>query len=139
MSEFIYKTERKESQKGQRKPPMFVSGQLPAEQQGETLGFNLSGEWTSNTNRMVCKRVSADEREAFFVKFAVEGPDRGHMLNPYSIYFREGDDVRIEARRGSMRYEFKRVTKEAFELYLKFLKTKTTSYRTAAERLALNG
>jgi hypothetical protein len=129
---------RQTPDKAKRKPS-FVNGALPKDQEGVSFCINIKGDHTDNEGVAACKRVTNGSVVTHFVKFAVDGPDRGHMLNPYSIYFREGDDTRIEARRGSMRYEFKRVTEQAFNLYVKFLSTKIGAYRLDAERMVLNG
>lgn len=65
----------------------------------------------------------------YYIKYTVEGREKGLVFNPYSIYFREGDDT----RRKEM-YSFKRIKKEGFELYILFLQTRNSSYRLKLER-----
>lgn len=121
-----------------RQTKFAATGVLPEDEKGEPVCFDLNGEWTEDRNKAACKIIYTDGIAVHYVKFATEGPDRGHMLNPYSIYYREGDDTRIEARRGTMRYEFRKVNKEAFDLYVISLKKKIPGYRIEAERKATN-
>jgi hypothetical protein len=127
------------TRKSKTRDPKFVADQLPEAQKGDVIAFNIKGEITSDAEKAACKWVVKSTSTNWFAKFATEGPDRGHLLNPFSIYYREGDDTRIEARRGSMRYEYKNVSEQAFNLYLKFLQTKIGAYRIDAERLVVNG
>ncbi len=123
-----------------KKPhPGYVEPVLPAEQSGETFAFDTAGKPTTNNRVASCKTVKKGAVTNYFVKYATDGPDKGHMLNPYSIYYREGDDTRIEARRGSMLYEFRKVPEVCFALYLKFLTSKISAYRIDAERAVSNG
>jgi hypothetical protein len=55
-------------------------------------------------------------------------------LNPWGVNYREGDDVKYESQMGRHRYEFERVSKEVFESYIKFLKTRNERYLLVAER-----
>lgn len=121
-------------------PAQYVNTPLPPEQQGEAVCFDLSGQWTNDEKKCAAKRVADKSRQArFFIKWCLDGPDKGHPLNPYSIYFKEGDENRMDPRRGRQRYEFKVVTENVFNLYISFLKTKMASYCQAAEREILNG
>jgi hypothetical protein len=117
-------------------PPAFVT---PPEQEGEALCFNVQGEWTEDSQKCAAKRVNGVKGPRYFIKWCTDGPDKGHPLNPYSVYFREGDDVRLEAKRGKLRYEFKLVSQSAFSSYLRFLKTKKYTHCQETEREVLNG
>lgn len=120
-------------------PPRYVSKDLPFKEQGESLCFDVRGVWTADQERCAAKRVKTNRGIHYFVKWCLEGPDKGHLLNPYSIYFREGDDIKMEQRRGRLRYEFKQVSETAFNNYIKFLQTKLYALCQAAEREILNG
>lgn len=135
----IFRRPDKPITKETRRTPAFVNGAMPKDQVGVAFCCDIKGEPTDNEQSAACKRVTLENKVSYFIKFAVEGPDRGHMLNPYSIYYREGDDTRIEARRGSMRYEFKKVDEKAFNLYVRFLTSKIGAFRHDAERMVLNG
>lgn len=113
--------------------------ELPPEQKGTALCFDISGGLVADETRCAAKRVEGVRGPRYFVKFCTEGPDKGHVLNPYSVYFREGDDVRMEQRRGKLRYEFKLVSETAFHNYIRFLQTKLYAFCQNAEREILNG
>lgn len=119
-------------------PPQFVSTGVPATEEGEALCFDIAGNWTADQKRCAAKSVKGIRGTRFFVKFCTDGPDKGHLLNPYSIYFREGDDIALVPRRGQAKYEFRTCSQAAFENYLQFLKTKTFVFCQRAEREILN-
>jgi hypothetical protein len=139
----VHKFERKVDEKvkpgRRRKLATVTSGRLPEEQAGDVLCVDIRGNVTDSPTKAAAKQVTKDDRKTYFVKFAVDGPDRGHMLNPYSIYYKEGDDQATASRRGSMQYEFKAVTEQVFTLYCQFLTKRIGSYRLEAERLVING
>jgi hypothetical protein len=120
-------------------PPLFVTNEMPANQLGESLCFDTKGEWTKELEKCAAKRVQSSHGIHYFAKWCLEGPDKGHLLNPFSIYFREGDDVKMEQRRGRLRYEFRQVTEAVFNNYINFLKTKLYKYCQAAEGEILDG
>lgn len=111
----------------------------PPSEQGDAVCFDIKGQWTPSETKCAAKHINGQRGERFFVKFCLDGPDKGHLLNPYSVYFRDGDDVAIATRRGKLRYEFRQVSKTAFQNYIHFLKTRTYSYCQQAEREVLNG
>lgn len=111
----------------------------PPKDEGETFCYDIQGRWTDDEEKCAAKRVQGRHGVTLFAKWCMEGPDKGHLLNPNSIYFREGDDVRLESRRGQRRYEFRKVSQTAFDNYISFLQTKTFRFCQAAEREILNG
>jgi hypothetical protein len=139
LDDAIFRPKRKVKPGTKAGPPQFVSGELPPEEQGEALCYDVQGRWTDNPNKCAAKRVSGKRGVRYFVKWCMEGPDKGHLLNPNSVYYRDGDDVKLEARRGQRRYEFKSVSETAFLSYLSFLETKIYRFCQNAEREILNG
>lgn len=120
--------------------PVPTSPELPPNQQGDTVCYDTQGLVAADDINCAAKFVKDRfGRVRHFVKWCLEGPDKGHLLNPYSIYYRDGDDRREAARRGQRRYEFKPVTESAFNHYLRFLKTRTYVFCQAAEREILDG
>jgi hypothetical protein len=90
----------------------------------------------SGTEGAFAKKV-VDEKnnvESYFIKVGTTGPAVGRLLNPWGVNYREGDDVKYESQMGRYRYEFERVSKEVFEAYIKFLKTRNERYLLTAER-----
>lgn len=64
----------------------------------------------------------------YYLKYATKGPEAGKLYNHLSPMFSK--DAISKAR-----YEFKRVPKETFELYLKFLQTENPAWVRNAERV----
>lgn len=120
-------------------PVQYVSRELPPEEKGEAICFDIAGQWTDDEDKCAAKRVTSKRGPRYFIKWCLDGPDKGHPLNPYSVYFKEGDEKRMDPRRGGKRYEFKVVTENIFNMYLGFLKTKMAFYCQAVEREVLNG
>ena len=119
--------------------PQYVSKPIPLDQQGEALCFDIKGVYTLDDNKCAAKIVKTPKNGAnHFIKWCKEGPDKGHLLNPCSLYFREGDDVKMEPRRGELRFEFRRVSEVTFSYYLKFLQTKIYYYCQQAEKEILD-
>lgn len=128
--------------------PQFVSTELSSGQwkddypvglPGEAVYFDIKGEITQNQIGCAAKKIIGKKSTTHFIKWCMAGPDKGHPLNPYSIYFRNGDDVRVEPRRGQLRYEFIKVSESAFVNYLTFLKSRIYIFCLNSEREVLNG
>ncbi len=81
----------------------------------------------TNANKAVAKEVSTFlTHENFSVQqFILYG--RGEILDPHGIDF---------CRNRSL-YKYKKVTKDAFDSYLKYLKSKNAMYFTRARRLIM--
>lgn len=82
---------------------------------------------------------SKGDKTSYYLMFATAGPAIGHILNINSMSYRPGDETKFEAGRGRKLYEFRKVSKEMFDLYLKFLQTSNEKYILQAERLVING
>ena len=76
------------------------------------------------------KAVAKQTGSAFYVKTDREGL----LLNPNSIYHVEGEEKSYNRRKGVHSYAFKKVTKECYDLYLRFLQTKNPAFLRNAER-----
>ena len=64
-------------------------------------------------------------RTVYFLSFF-----RGNIYDPYGVYAH---------KRKSREIEFKKVTKQSFDLYLNYLDTRNRSFLTLAERKYVNG
>ena len=64
-------------------------------------------------------------RTVYFLSFF-----RGNIYDPYGVY---------SHKRNSREIEFKKVTKQSFDLYLNYLDTRNRSFLTLAERKYVNG
>lgn len=139
VDEAIFTFERPNNKGGFKTgPPRFVSTELPPEQQGESLCFDIWGQLTKDERGCAAKKVTKSKNVRYFAKWGTSGSNKGHLLNPNSLYFTEGDEKRVESRRGGMLYEFKLISETAFHNYVKFLQTKTFVFYQAAEREILN-
>lgn len=77
--------------------------------------------------------AKSTEKE-FYVKKGKSGPESSHFLNPNGMWFTDGSERGFDKRSGRNVFEFTKVTKAAFDYYLKFLQTKNPAYLRNAER-----
>jgi hypothetical protein len=113
-------------------------------QEDLTWGGINTETWYKDSGKIVPKDTEGafakkvvDEKNnvgSYFIKVGTTGPAVGRLLNPWGVNYREGDDVKYESQMGRHRYEFERVSKEVFEAYIKFLKTRNERYLLTAER-----
>lgn len=102
------------------------------------LLVDTKGLGTSDLNRAVAKRVLDREGIHHYIKFSTMGFDRGHMLNPYGMYFKQHELSAAESKIGKRKYEYRLVPSEAFQEYVEFLKTRNEAYLRNAERRILD-
>jgi len=104
-----------------------VSGlNLPDPLKISIVFYDEMGEET-NANKAVAKEVSTFlTGENFSVQqFILYG--RGEILDPHGLDFRRNRNL----------YKYKKVAKDAFETYIKYLKSKNAMYFTRARRLIM--
>lgn len=58
----------------------------------------------------------------YWIKYVTSGSDRGHLFNPNLPSYTPESLKRIQGELGKGRYAYKKVTKEAFDHYMQFLK-----------------
>lgn len=122
---------------GRREMVGYSGGEVP--QEGSTaLGFDLSGQYSEDDGKVVAKRVESGGGVRCYVLSSTTGTDAGRLMNPYGLYFDENDISRFHAQKGRARYEFRRVSEDAFEDYLRFLRTRIESHLRSAERRVLD-
>ena len=73
------------------------------------------------------------DRRTFYVKVGTFGYETGRLYNPLSE-MSVIDTNESKKRKGLDRYTMKRVNKDVFDLYMKFLKTRNKLYIEFAER-----
>lgn len=78
---------------------------------------------------------SATDSYQHFVKFGTKGAEGGRMYNHMSPTFDSVRANRIYNSTGNPHYKFRRVSKEAFDAYLVFLRTNNPSRLRQAERI----
>lgn len=78
-----------------------------------------------------------DGNTRYFIKQATAGPDRGHLFNPQSPTYHRGFLSKVASQLGRGQYEFRRASKLAFELYLRYIQPpyNPVNYRGAERNL----
>jgi hypothetical protein len=88
-------------------------------------------------NGYCCEATFADGQSNYYVKFGMYGIDSGHLYDPWNPNAPILQTNISESLSGRKLYDWRRVTKETFDLYFRFLKTRNHAYLRQAERLAL--
>lgn len=74
------------------------------------------------------------ENKKFFIKKATSGPESGHLLNPFSIWYDETVKKSENPRMGKEVIQYQKVNENCFNLYLRFLETRNLAHYRNAER-----
>lgn len=74
------------------------------------------------------------ENDNYFIRFCTYGSNIGKMLNPWNMFYQNGDDTKFNTEKGCRLYEYKKVDKNTFDLYVDFLNTRNQRQVLAAER-----
>jgi hypothetical protein len=74
-------------------------------------------------------------KELYFVKFTTAGVMAGHIADPWNMYYKDGEERQMNYRTGKATYEYQKVNKEVFDLYIRYLETQNSLYYRQAERL----
>ena len=97
----------------------------------EEVGYDINGEVIDpNCDSSLCKCGE----KSFFIKFCTSGCNAGMPYNPNSLIGNKVDPGRKNVRKGQNYFQYKRVSKAAFEYYLKFLQTKGPAWYNRAVR-----
>lgn len=102
-----------------------------------TVAYGTSGAEVESTSAGALAKATTDNETGnarYWLKYATGGPDAGHLYNPQSPTFNAGQARRFRPESGRAQYEFRRVTKESFDLYLRFLRTGNLANLRQAER-----
>lgn len=81
-----------------------------------------------------CAKKVVSAREHYYVKQATGGIEQGRLFNPISPFYNEGSETMSVKSKGRSMYEYKKVKKEIFDLYIRFLKTQNSVHLKQAER-----
>jgi hypothetical protein len=101
--------------------------------------IGLNGESKEDNSTVLAKEVNTNGKSRYFCKFNTTGIEAGHLVNPWSMYANPGvtfDDI-TNKRTGKLIYEYKEVTASIFELYTRYLKSRSDVHYRQAERAAL--
>jgi hypothetical protein len=92
--------------------------------------WDKSGNVTDDERKSIMKKVSTtcDDRLSVqhYIMFG-----RGELVDPYGV------DSNLSYIKIQQMYKFKKVTKEAFDFYTRYLKSKNRSHFTNARRLTM--
>lgn len=105
-----------------------------------SIAYVIGAAISDDEQRAFAKKViNPSGVTTFYVKFATAGSNTGRMLNPWGLFYQEGDESRYEKQMGRYRYEYQKVSEGVFNSYLHFLKTRSERHLLHAEREAVNG
>jgi hypothetical protein len=97
--------------------------------------YKNDGAITNDTNgSYAMKKEFAGGTTEYYLKYGTVSFVAGAILNPWGIHFNPGDEFKEEREMGRKMYEFKQVSKDSFESYIKFLKTKNVRHILNSER-----
>lgn len=102
------------------------------------LMYDKEGRQTESEDAALAKQ----DNNKFYVKFTNVGPDRGHIANPYSMWYNEPlhtGKARHVPKLGVDALSFRPVSAGVYNAYVKFLVTKNQAYYRFAEREIING
>lgn len=99
-------------------------------------GYGLKGQEVDvRSAECLAKKVEGQYSTSYFIKRASAGPDAGRLYNPHSPNHMPGQNpLKVLGENGRARYEFRKVSREAFENYLAYLRTNNPSFIRMAER-----
>lgn len=101
--------------------------------------FGLNGTtWKEDCDASLAKKTSG-KRTQYFCKFNTSGPEAGHLVNPWSMYMDEAVVFKntVNAHTGKLLQEYREVTEEVFNLYVRYLSSRSDIHYRQAERMAL--
>ncbi len=104
----------------------------------ESVGYTYDGKQCDPDYQLCCAKAIKDNESGntkYYVKYAMNGPNAGSLLNRNSPLFTVGDDTRKQTSAGRNRYEFKKVNEEAYLSYLRYLKSGNEAHLRIAQRL----
>jgi hypothetical protein len=103
-----------------------------------TIGYGLHGkEVAVNLDKCFAKEITGGTGVTrFYIRVGTVGLEKNKFIDPNGLFYNAGDEQKFESTRGERRYEFRQVNKEAFELYINFLKTGNQVWLRNAQRLS---
>lgn len=75
----------------------------------------------------------------YYVKYGTCGIYVGRLLNPYNTLGNARDYLAYDSHGGRAYFEYKRVSKDIYDSYVQFLKTRNPVHLLSAERGIVNG
>lgn len=107
------------------------------EENKQEIGYTEGGTIVDvEDNHCFCKKMIVDDKTKYYVRVGVTGPESGHFFNPWSqMHVGKNIASAFDKRMGKRKFEWKKVKKEAFDLYHKFLVTKNAAWLHNAQRV----
>jgi hypothetical protein len=102
----------------------------------QTVYYNEEGQ-SVHEDKTAYARKDLDSKggEKYYVKYNTSGVDAPHLANPDSVFARGNLLTQYISSHGKPLLDYKKVSKEVFDLYVRFLQTKNRAYYRNAERL----
>lgn len=98
-------------------------------------GYGLLGkEVDASSVQCVAKKVEGQFSTTYFIKKANSGADAGRMYSHHSENHMPGQNPLKPTADGRSRYEFRKVTQNAFDYYLAYLRSDNPAFLRIAER-----
>jgi hypothetical protein len=106
-----------------------ISGQR-TEDRGQKMCYGIDLEIVEDGPRSFAKIDNGKH----FIKKATSGPESGHFLNPFSIWYDQTCKKSENPRMGKEVIQYQKVNPTCFNLYLRFLETRNLAHYRNAER-----
>ena len=104
----------------------------------KTRYYGIAGELKEDNANALAKEVTGKSTR-YYCKFNTSGVEAGHLFNPWSMY--SDPAVKqintINKLTGKFAQEYKEISKEVFDMYLRYLDSQSDVYYRQAERMAL--
>jgi len=95
----------------------------------QEIVYNINGEVCQKSHTNVAKHLILGKDEKYFIKYFDFGPQRTTPVNPYGFDF-SIKQLLPDSPIGTSFASYREVSKECFDLYIKFLQTKNTALHT---------
>jgi len=86
----------------------------------------------SKDDKALCKVEKYSNLSNYFIKASTMGSQKGNLYNPNGVNDKGLNAVDVSSRRGY--YEYVKVDKDTFDLYMSFIKTGNVAYYNQANR-----
>jgi hypothetical protein len=101
--------------------------------------FGVQCELSEDGAHSLAKVVTTDESSRYFCKFNTCGIEAGHLVNPWSMYADDLLDFKntVNQRTGKQLQQYREVSETIFQLYVRYLTSRSDVHYRQAERMAL--
>jgi hypothetical protein len=100
----------------------------------------IGGKYFSADGAQVLAKTMNNQKGCkYFCKFNTTGVEAGHLVNPWSMYADEAVTPinKMNNKTGKFEQEYKEVSKEVFDLYVRYMSSQSDVHYRQAERGAL--